>query len=595
MTMESVVLDEGVLGGESLDDSADASEGFGKSGVELVSFGSSPQTVTPSRWTGRTVPRSPRLRTDERGRRFRAGDGRPDASLLGEGGEIKADRDVEGGIQKRVPRWTGKTVPITPRVLADRRRTRDGRAQAEGSLEQWTSGSREKDHAQPKWTGRTVPLTPHLHTDRRLRAEQKPSGEFTEQELEKARPAWSGRTVPISPVLMTTARATASSHRTSQFKSFDIREQEELELERLRMAQERKENLDHLERVRQSESRIRSPEPKALTVPQSPTLRTSSRASVRRLTDVNLPSDSPPIFRARPINRAILEHQEKIPQVERKPLTVPKSPDFLTDQRAAIRGEVSPTGSLVEQTGAVVHWTGKTRPRSPPLSYKAHQSRTETSHSEKQETFRARPLPDFHRIFEQTSIRSPTSRKSTQPKPFKLSEGNYVSRMDSSFHNTSPERFRAAPMPFFEEPLSDVKSHGRRATSPVPFHLRSVERHVISQESFQARMENEEKKDAEKRRFSALPLPDFDQIRFSPVKNDTSFRTIPENFSLASEKRAVERARFDEEQRKREQRMDEDRRRAEIEQAQREAEEMKLYRKALEFRARPMPDFSFSR
>ena len=106
--------------------------------------------------------------------------------------------------------------------------------------------------------------------------------------------------------------------------------------------------------------------------------------------------------------------------------------------------------------------------------------------------------------------------------------------------------------------------------------------HAISLESL-ARSRSSGSSDANSFRFVAKPMPNFNNV-FVPVTNFEP--TQPINFELNTQKRAVEREKFESIVKDKENLINE----IKQEQARIESEEIKSYRKTLEFKARPLQE-----
>jgi hypothetical protein len=102
---------------------------------------------------------------------------------------------------------------------------------------------------------------------------------------------------------------------------------------------------------------------------------------------------------------------------------------------------------------------------------------------------------------------------------------------------------------------------------------------------FQNFLENRQKNEEKNKEFKfvARPMPNFNNV-FVPVTNFEP--TQPVSFELSTEKRAVEREKFESFVKDKENLMNE----LKIQQAILEAEELKNYRKTLEFKAKPLQD-----
>ncbi|NXF12421.1 TPX2 protein, partial [Smithornis capensis] len=220
-------------------------------------------------------------------------------------------------------------------------------------------------------------------------------------------------------------------------------------------------------------------------------------------------------FHSRPCPTKILEDVVGVPEKKALPLTVPKSPAFAL----------------------------KSRTRVP--------AREEKVTAEKEVVIKANPVPYFGVPY----------------KP-KLPEPRHVEVCPFSFDARDKERqiqkekkieelqkeevpkFKALPLPYFDEvklPEKKVKT----PTQPEPFHLQVDERGAAKLQSWKLQLKEDLKRQKEAACFKARPNTVVYQEPFVPKKEhkllaeSLSGSVVPENFELATERRAKERQEFE--------------------------------------------------
>ena len=161
--------------------------------------------------------------------------------------------------------------------------------------------------------------------------------------------------------------------------------------------------------------------------------------------------------------------------------------------------------------------------------------------------FTARPCPDFSKKFEIKKIEGGF----TVPQSFTFETA--ARQREVQWMQEEKFKFEALPLPRFYSAMESSK--GSRA----------------------------ETENSESYRFTAKPMPNFEKV-FAPVMNSTP--TIPMNIELNTERRAGERERFEDILRDKENYMKELK---ELEERI-EADDIKNFRKTLEFKARPLQD-----
>ncbi|KXS21647.1 hypothetical protein M427DRAFT_130397 [Gonapodya prolifera JEL478] len=295
--------------------------------------------------------------------------------------------------------------------------------------------------------------------------------------------------------------------------------------------------------------------PSKLTQPKSPFLRTKMRqkpmARIPTLEEREL-AELQPEFRAKPLNKKILETSEPlgVPQKQPAPLTVPESP--------AIQ-----------------------KPRPPP-------PRPETP----QRHIKANPVPDLTKPDFQPVI----EHRLVLPKPVKL-PGDEITEKKRKEHEENVQKlqelerkareFKARPLPDDEpDPLPDPAV--KPTTKPEPFPLLTDQRGQIHRTKFQRELEAELQDKENAANFHANPL--YESVPFIPKKS-TKPLTVADDITLHTEVRAEERKGFDEEIRAKE---EEERRRKDEAMRQQELISKKEARKLRELavpRANPIKHY----
>lgn len=195
--------------------------------------------------------------------------------------------------------------------------------------------------------------------------------------------------------------------------------------------------------------------------------------------------------------------------------------------------------------------------------------------------FRARPMPDFSKPMEVRSGFTPTA-----PQPFALrTEERGLEKVITLHHRLHLEnmrqaelqRFTARPVPVFSCPQPLIQASA--PTVPQPFPLSNPPRvQLPSFPTFNA--------------FRAKPMPDFTRP-FQPELEGK--HTEPMEVELNSDLQAMRRAQFEAELRDKEQKAAQATALSAQLQAAQEAEALKVFRKALEFHALPLPSGLYQR
>lgn len=195
--------------------------------------------------------------------------------------------------------------------------------------------------------------------------------------------------------------------------------------------------------------------------------------------------------------------------------------------------------------------------------------------------FRARPMPDFSKPMEVRSGFTPTA-----PQPFALrTEERGLEKVITLHHRLHLEnmqqvemqRFTARPVPVFPCPQPLIQTCA--PTVPQPFPLSNPPRSQLpSFPTFNA--------------FRAKPMPDFTRP-FQPELEGK--HTEPMEVELNSDLQAMRRAQFETDLRDKEQKAAQATAVSAQFQAVQDAEELKAFRKALEFHALPLPSGLYQR
>lgn len=263
----------------------------------------------------------------------------------------------------------------------------------------------------------------------------------------------------------------------------------------------------------------------------------SNPPEINRLQGVEILSDQTqrPRFKARPVPRSHYTPSLCI-QSSQRPLTVPKDPLVLSHSQSPSTFLPSPS---VESL------------------------------------FRAQPMPDFSHPMQPVSTHTPTS-----PQPFRLlTEERGLEKTISRHHRLHMEslqqaqlqRFTAKPLPAFPPPPPIV--HPFTPTTPQPFSIQPPKSTKLP--AFPVN-----------NAFKARPMPNF-HIPFQPVLPGK--HTEPMDIELNSDIQASHRAKFDAICREKQQKALEEAAISAHFQALKDAEEVKLMRKTLEFHALPLP------
>ncbi|XP_044311706.1 targeting protein for Xklp2 isoform X2 [Varanus komodoensis] len=215
-------------------------------------------------------------------------------------------------------------------------------------------------------------------------------------------------------------------------------------------------------------------------------------------------------FHSRPCPTKILEDVVGVPEKKLLPITVPKSPAF----------------ALKNRVGALAREEEKDKEEEAPPVIKA------------------KPMPHFG---------VPYKPKAAEPRQVEMCPFSFDSRdkermqlKEKKIEELKKEevpKFKALPLPQFDHvslPEKKVKS----PTKPEPFQLAIDVRGAARHEMWQQQVKEEMKRQKEAAFFKAQPSTVVHQEPFVPRK-DTKPLAAPENFELATERRARERQEFE--------------------------------------------------
>lgn len=327
-----------------------------------------------------------------------------------------------------------------------------------------------------------------------------------------------------------------------------------------------------------------------------------------------------PKFKARPLDPRIFESAGDlgVPRVPKPPPTEPLQVHFATEERSRKRPrqneEHTTEGEsrcfkarklnpriLSGETASVKppHRIELTVPQSPAFALKKRAAEREKRH-----TSRAAKLQKKLKKFKalQMPIGSPfrlqPSQKSlTQTIPFDLhtdirGEG-YARRLKDEIEQEEKRLkearcFKAQPIVEFDFPRSDQPYELKPLTEPKTPNLESIRRHRVSVQQFQQVIEQEQRQLEEMRRFKAQPILIAEP--FVPQRSAKPLTLISE-FELNSENRAQARHKFDEMLAEKERAAEEARQNRLAREKLEEARQLSKLRKALEFKANPVPTF----
>ncbi|NXD86478.1 TPX2B protein, partial [Halcyon senegalensis] len=220
-------------------------------------------------------------------------------------------------------------------------------------------------------------------------------------------------------------------------------------------------------------------------------------------------------FHSRPCPTKILEDVVGVPEKKALPVTVPKSPAFTLKNRTRVSGkdeEKEKEAVPVIKANPMPHYGVPFKPKMPeqrhvevcPFSFDARDKERQIQKEKKIEELQKEEVP----------------------------------------------KFKALPLPYFDQvklPEKKVKT----PTQPEPFNLQIDERGAAKLQSWKQQLKEDLKRQKEAACFKARPNTVVYQEPFVPRKENKllseslSGSVVPENFELATEKRAKERQEFE--------------------------------------------------
>jgi hypothetical protein len=257
-------------------------------------------------------------------------------------------------------------------------------------------------------------------------------------------------------------------------------------------------------------------------------------------------------FKAKPINKEMLQRPLFIPKPSEKDLTEAHSPVFQTKVRAA-----------------------------------AHTSTC--APVETHEQFVARPMPD---MAYPSFVPQPSTKVLTEAEPFNLAstalhegaQADFREKMAMEKQEDKENRqFKAQPIVHRACVCSSNSAAERPLTEVEPFHFETDSRSHQSKQSLQQRVEVEQQAAADAAEFKARPMPNMAK-KFTVAPSEKELTTA-ENLELGSTLRAEQRAEFDEHTQARLAAAEVEKKEAASERAKLEQEEVKKLRQKMSFKA----------
>ncbi|KAJ6655887.1 hypothetical protein lerEdw1_004657 [Lerista edwardsae] len=221
-------------------------------------------------------------------------------------------------------------------------------------------------------------------------------------------------------------------------------------------------------------------------------------------------------FRSRPCPMKILEAVVGVPEKKPLPVTIPKSPAF----------------SLKNKVGTLAAEQEKEKEDVVPV-------------------IKAKPMPHFGVPYKP----KPAEPRQVEMCPFSFDARDrerllQKERKMEELQKEEVPKFKAQPVPQFDHvdlPEKKVKS----PTKPTPFQLAIDKRGEMRHEMWRQQLKEEMRQQKEAASFKAQPSTVVHQVPFMPKKDskplseDLSGSAVPENFELATERRARERKEFE--------------------------------------------------
>ncbi|XP_061864946.1 targeting protein for Xklp2 isoform X3 [Colius striatus] len=256
-------------------------------------------------------------------------------------------------------------------------------------------------------------------------------------------------------------------------------------------------------------------------------------------------------FHSRPCPTKILEEVVGVPEKKALPVTVPKSPVFTLKSRTRLPSkdeEKEKEAVPVIKANAVPHYGVPFKPKMPeqrlvevcPFSFDARDRERQIQKEKKIEELQKEEVP----------------------------------------------KFKALPLPHFDHvklPEKKVKT----PTQPEPFNLQIDERGAAKLESWKQQLKEDLRKQKEAACFKARPNTVVYQEPFVP-KKENKLLSVPENFELATEKRAKERQGFEKRMADRDAMRERHQEQIRQEEEEREKEEVAKLRQEMVHKANPI-------
>eukprot|EP00076_Gallus_gallus_P032388 XP_024997926.1 targeting protein for Xklp2 isoform X2 [Gallus gallus] len=256
-------------------------------------------------------------------------------------------------------------------------------------------------------------------------------------------------------------------------------------------------------------------------------------------------------FHSRPCPTKILEDVVGVPEKKVLPVTVPKSPVFASKSRTRMT------------------------------------SRDEEKEKEVAPVIKAHPMPHYGVPFKP---KMPEQRHvEVCPFSFDSRDRERLIQKEKKIEELQKEevpKFKALPLPYFDHvklPEKKVKT----PTQPEPFNLQIDERGAAKQQSWKQQLKEDLKKQKEAACFKARPNVVVYQEPFVP-KKENKMLSVPENFELATEKRAKERQEFEKRLANLEARREKLQEQVRQQEEEREKEEIAKLRQELVHKANPI-------
>ncbi|NXC46163.1 TPX2 protein, partial [Penelope pileata] len=466
----------------------------------------------------------------------------------------------------------------------------------------------------------TKPIDFHFCTENRIKQhlESQPENEYKEVDFAAAL-----RKHPPSPMRMPKGPTVPKPFNLSQGNK---RKLEETSSEYVSLAQQveafqkRTPSRYHLRSRKPDEDAVRAKPAKArLTNPKTPVLQTKHRfrpvacKSAAELEAEEIEKIQQYKFRARELDHKILEGGPVLPKKPPvKELTQPIGFDLEIEKRIQEReskkqqeeehfefhSRPCPTKILEDVVGVPEKKVlPVTVPKSPVFALKSR-TRAANKDEEKEKevvpVIKANPMPHYGVPFKP---KMPEQRHvEVCPFSFDSRDRERLIQKEKKIEELQKEevpKFKALPLPYFDHvklPEKKVKT----PTRPEPFNLQIDERGAAKQESWKQQLKEDLKRQKEAACFKARPNVVVYQEPFVPKKENKqlseslSGSVVPENFELATEKRAKERQEFEKRLANLEARREKFREQVRQQEEEREKEEIAKLRQELVHKANPI-------